>query len=145
MKTPCPTCDRPISPSRPCRDCATLAKFDDLDTIDYRGTGSFGYSTYASFYFEPFREGPQNPRFLCILDFEVIGSNEIDAMGRDLIGVDRDGSWFGTDLAPCIVRGSAETAIVHLMGRRNRKPWDGWYLGDRKAALLAMPEDVELQ
>lgn len=147
-KTLCPSCDRPVTPDapgKPCRNCATLAKFDGLVDVDFRGNGSIGYSTYAAFYFEPFREAPANPRFLCVRDFEVIGSDEVDASGVQVIGHDRFGSWFGTDLAPCIVRGDAETAIVHLMGRRFGKPWDGWYLGCRKSALLAMPEDVELQ
>lgn len=82
---------------------------------------------------------------MCTHDFEVIGSDEVDAYGRPVIGETRRHAWFGTDAAPCIVRGSAETAVVHLMGTRNRKTWDGWYLGDRKSALLAMPEDVQLE
>jgi len=143
MKAPCPTCDRPIDPNKPCRDCSTLAAFDALSPPDHRGRGDLGYEGYA-LYEEPERPPRRGPRFLCLHDLEILTIGDVDANGVDVVGEDDMGVWFGTQDAPCIVPGGSETLFI-LHGHYRADEWTGFYLGSERCARAEVPLGVHVE
>lgn len=141
MKTPCLTCDRPIDPNKPCRGCSTLATFGALRPVDHRGRGDLGFEGYSFFYDEPERAPRPGPRFLCLYDLELLALGDIDAHGVDVTGEDDNGIWLGTRDAPCVVPGGGETLFI-LHGHHRAEEWTGFYIGGKREALAAVPDDV---
>lgn len=147
-KAPCPTCDRPIDPHRPCRDCATLALFGGLPRPDRYGKAYYLHPLDLDDY-EP-EAKPLRPRFLCLSEpyenspHEILFEEDVDMNGTPVIGRDRYHVWFGTLDAPCIVPGGDVETIIRLNGRClwDDQDWTGLYIGSEQGALRAVPPDV---
>lgn len=148
MKTPCPTCDRPIDPNKPCGDCSTLALFGRLPRPDRRGRAALGYSLHP-LDLEDWEPEPENRplRFLCLSDHSVLVEGDVDCHGVEVTGRDKYGPWLGTLDAPVIVPGGDTEQIVRIHGRQrwDGGEWTGNFIGSERAAIRAIPADVAVE
>jgi hypothetical protein len=60
-------------------------------------------------------------------------ADKIDAYGQELIGLDDDGFWWGTERAAWVLHEHAFTVTVH--GKIGRRAWEGHFVGTEAAAV----------